>query len=86
VLTVPGLLPSVRNGPLNVKVSAYCHFRNARWDEFVPHPDAARTDGIKMLLAGLPNGEWHDLNLFRKVIGSWEIGVAVYEDSADDEY
>jgi hypothetical protein len=39
-----------------------------------------------MLLAGLPNGEWHDLNLFLKVRGSREIGVAVYEDAADDEY
>src|SRR5580700_10387219 len=39
-----------------------------------------------MLLAELPNGEWHDLNLFRKVIGGWEIGVAVNEDTADDEY
>ena len=39
-----------------------------------------------MLLSGLPNGEWHDLNVFRKVRGSREIGVAVYEDAADDEY
>jgi hypothetical protein len=39
-----------------------------------------------MLLAGLPNGEWHYLNLLRKVIGGREIGLAVYEDAADDEY
>jgi hypothetical protein len=39
-----------------------------------------------MSLAGSPNGEWHYLNLLRKVIGVRQIGVAVYEDAADDEY
>src|SRR5579862_308934 len=38
-----------------------------------------------MLLAGLPNGEWHDLNLSRKVIGNWEIAVALDEHAADNE-
>src|SRR6516165_11410896 len=32
-----------------------------------------------MLLAGLPNGERHDLNLFRKRVRSREIAVALNE-------
>ena len=39
-----------------------------------------------MLMAGLPNGEWRYLNLFRKIIGGREIAVDVYESAADDEY
>ncbi len=38
------------------------------------------------LLVGLPNGEWDDLNLFRKRVSGRKIAVAVYEDAADDEY
>lgn len=66
---------------------ARCQFPDRAFlKEFVPLAEAARTRGIKMFLAGLPNGEWHDLNLLRKVIGGREIGVAVYEDAADDEH
>src|SRR5260370_35200788 len=39
-----------------------------------------------MLLAGLPKGESHELNLLRKVIGRRKFAVAVYKDAADDEY
>lgn len=58
----------------------------AAWNKLVPYPDATRPHCIKILLAGLPPGEWRNLNLFRKSIGGWEIGVVVYEDTANDEY
>lgn len=33
----------------------------------------------KVLLAGLPNGEWHKLNLFRKMKGRRQVAVAAHE-------
>src|SRR6266576_2046326 len=42
--------------------------------------------GTIPLLVELPNGEWDDLNLFRKRVSGRKIAVAVYEDAANDEY
>jgi len=39
----------------------------------------------KVLLAGLPNGEWHDLNLSRKVIGGREVAISFHEHSSDEQ-
>ena len=68
------------------KVNAHCQFRIARLNEFVPLPRLRDRAASEMLVAGLPNGEWQELNVLRKVIGGREIGVAVYEDAADKEY
>jgi hypothetical protein len=39
----------------------------------------------KVLLAGLPNGKWHDLNLFREVIGGCEVAISFHEHSSDEQ-
>jgi hypothetical protein len=41
---------------------------------------------LKVLLGGLPMGEWHDLNLFRKVKGGRKVAVAINKDAPDHEH
>ena len=39
-----------------------------------------------MLLAGLPNVEWDDLNLFRKRVSGREVAIARNEHPTDNEH
>jgi hypothetical protein len=51
-------------------------FLIAALNEFVPLLELGRA-ALKVLVVGVPNGEWHDLNLFRKRIRRREIAVAL---------
>ena len=49
-------------------------------------PEGRERSITKMSMAGLPNGEWDDLNLFRKRVSGREIAVALDEHAADNEH